>query len=94
MQIAPIAWAKPWSRTGFDGLQASSLQVDVSELVAHEADEPNAGVDLAQSEALAGEDRRDDDLSAMQTDGAVAGGDKGEVVQGIGQPAQSGKRPG
>ena len=32
----------------------------------HEADEPNVGLDLAQAEALAGEDRGDDDQPAVQ----------------------------
>ena len=31
-----------------DGLQAARLQIDVAEIVLHEADQPNVGLDLAQ----------------------------------------------
>ena len=75
-------------------MQGSCLQIDVSEIVVDEADEPNVGVDLAQSEALAGEDRGDDDLTAVKADGAVAGGDDVEVVEGIGELGQAGEGPG
>ena len=70
-------------------MQGSCLQVDVAEIVVHEADQPNVGVDLAQTEALAGEDRRDGDGPAMQTDGPVAAGDEVAVVERIGEFGQA-----
>jgi len=62
-------------------LRGSCLRIDVSEIVVHEADEPTVGVDLAQTEALSSEDRGDEDVPAVQADGAVAGDDEDEVVE-------------
>jgi hypothetical protein len=56
------------------GLQGPLLQVDVSEIVLHEADDPNAVVDLLDAEALPGEHGRDIDLLPVHAD-APAGGD-------------------
>jgi hypothetical protein len=52
-------------------LQGPRFQVDVSEIVVHEADEPSVGVELAQAEALALEEGGDDDGTAVQADGAL-----------------------
>jgi hypothetical protein len=54
-----------------EGLQGSLLQVDVTEIVAHEADDPNAIVDFLATESLAGQDGRDVDLFAMHADAAM-----------------------
>ena len=40
--------------------------VEVAEIIVHEADEPNAVVDLLDAEPLTGEDNRDVDLLAVQ----------------------------
>jgi hypothetical protein len=49
--------------------------LDEAEIVAHEADDPNAFVDFFDSEALAGKDGRDIDAVAMHAY-ADAGGDE------------------
>jgi hypothetical protein len=60
------------------------LQVDESEIVVHEAYDPNAVVDLLDAEAPAGEHGRDVDPLSMHAD-AAAGGDKDfPVVQRVG----------
>ena len=41
---------------------------DVSEIVAHEADEPNAVVDLLDADALAGKHGRDVDFLPIEAD--------------------------
>lgn len=58
-----------------------------------EADEPNVGVDLAQPESLSFEDGGDNDLSAMEADGAVAGDDEVADVDGVGELGAPGERP-
>jgi hypothetical protein len=55
----------------------------------HEAYEPNAFVDLFDSEGMAGEDGRDIDFLAVQAD-ATAGGDQDiAVVEGVGEVWQA-----
>jgi hypothetical protein len=56
-------------------LQGFLLQIDVSEIVAHKANDPNAVVDFLDSDALAGEYGRYVDLLPVQAD-ATTGGDK------------------
>jgi len=47
-------------------LQGFLLQVEVSEIVVHEADEPNAVIDLFDSKLLTSQYNRDVDLLAVQ----------------------------
>jgi hypothetical protein len=47
------------------------LQVDIAEIVAHEADDPDAAVDLFYADALSGEDDREVDLLAIGADAAA-----------------------
>jgi hypothetical protein len=49
-------------------LQGFLLQVEVSEIIAHECDEPNALVDLLDSESLTRQHGRDVDLLAVQAE--------------------------
>jgi 2-C-methyl-D-erythritol 4-phosphate cytidylyltransferase len=71
-----------------DGLQGSLLQVDISWIVVHEADEPNALVDFLDSKLLAGQ-HAGDAVFAMQAD-APAGGDHDvAVVEGVVQLRQA-----
>jgi hypothetical protein len=56
-------------------LQGFLLQIDEAEIVAHEADDPNAVVDLLDAEPLTGKDGRDVDFLAVDAD-AAAGGDQ------------------
>jgi hypothetical protein len=60
-------------------LQGFLLQVEVSEIVAHEACEPNDLVDLPDSEALTCEHGRDVDFLSVQAD-AAAGGDENVAI--------------
>ena len=46
---------QPRAERVVEGLQGSLLQVEVAEIVVHEADEPNALVNLLDSEPLAGQ---------------------------------------
>ena len=65
------------------GLQGSLLQVDVAEIVVHEADDPNAVVDFLDAEFLTGEHGRDIDLFPVHADAAAGGDQDIAVVQGI-----------
>src|SRR5262245_49914036 len=66
-----------------EGLQGLLLQVEVSEIVMHEADEPNAVVDFLDAELLAGQHGRDVDLLAMEAEAAAGGDDTVAVVERI-----------
>src|SRR5262245_12394338 len=72
------------------GLQGLLLQVEVSEIVMHEADEPNAVVDFLDAELLAGQHGRDVDLLAMQAEPSAGRDDDIAVMEGIGQVRQAG----
>ena len=64
-------------------MQGSLLQIDISEIVAHEGDEPNALVDLLDSEAVAGQCGGDVDLLLVHADAAAGGDEHVAVVKGI-----------
>jgi hypothetical protein len=64
-------------------LQGFLLQVDEAEIVAHEADDPNAVVNFLDAEALAGKDGRDIDALAMHADAAAGGHQEIALVQRI-----------
>jgi hypothetical protein len=64
-------------------LQGLLLQVDEAEIVAYEADDPNAFVDFFDSQVLASKDRRDVDAFSMHTDSAACGVEDVSVVQGV-----------
>jgi hypothetical protein len=62
------------SCSGFSqGLQGFLLQVEVSEIMVHEAYEPNALVDLLDSEPLVGQHGGDFDPLAMQAKPSASG---------------------
>jgi hypothetical protein len=52
LKTATISWR---SERVVEGLQGFLLQVEVAEIIVHEAGEPNAFVDLLDSEPLTGE---------------------------------------
>jgi hypothetical protein len=64
-------------------VQSSLLQVEVSEIVAHEADDPNSVVDFFDADALAGEHGRDVNLLAIQADAAAGGDQELPIVEWI-----------
>jgi len=43
-------------RTGVEGLQGRLFEIDIPDIMMHEADEPDAVVDLLDAEALSRED--------------------------------------
>jgi hypothetical protein len=49
----------------------------------HEGDEPDALVDLFDSDHLAGEDLAQVDLAGVEADAAAGGDDDGLVVEGV-----------
>jgi hypothetical protein len=70
-------------------LQSFLLQTDEAEIVAHEADDPNAFVDFFDSEALAGKDGRDVDAFSVHADSAACGDEDVSVVQGVAELGQA-----
>jgi hypothetical protein len=70
-------------------LQGLLLQIEVSEIVVAEADEPDAVVDFLDAKALACEHGGDVDLLAMQADAAAGGDENVAVVERIGQVGQA-----
>jgi hypothetical protein len=79
----PKTWVTTSGRTGVKGLQGLLLQIDEAEIVAHEADDPNAFVDFFDSQALAGKDGRDVDAFSVHADSAACGDEDVAIVQGI-----------
>ena len=71
-------------------MQGFLLEIDEAEIVVHEADDPNAVVDLLDAEALTGEHGRDVDALAMQADAATVGDEDVAVVQRVCEVGQAG----
>jgi hypothetical protein len=57
--------------------------IEVAEVVAHEADEPDFVIDLLDSHLLTGEDGAQVDLLPVVADPAAAGDDGAAVVEGV-----------
>jgi hypothetical protein len=70
-------------------LQGFLLQVEVSEIIVHEADEPNALVDLLYTELLAGQHGGDVDPLSMQAEASAGGDENVAIVERIGQFGQT-----
>lgn len=70
------------------------LQIDVAEIVVHEADEPNTVLDFFEAEELACEDGGDVDLLAKHADAAAGGDHVLHVVQRIAEFRKSCIGPG
>src|SRR5215813_8156657 len=73
-----------------EGLQGLLLQVEISEIVMHEADEPDPLVDFLDAELLAGQHGRDVDLLAVQAQATAGGDDNVAIVEGIAEFRQAG----
>jgi hypothetical protein len=54
-------------------LQGFLLQVEISQIIVHEADEPNAIIDFLDAEFLAGQNGGDIDPLAMQAESSASG---------------------
>ena len=61
-------------------MQGFLLQVEIAEIIAHEAYQPNAFVDLFDAESLAGEHGGDVDPFAMQTETSTSGDENVAVM--------------
>lgn len=70
-------------------LQGLLLEIEISEIVVHEADEPNAVIDFLDAELLTGQHGRDVDPFAMQAEATASGDDDVAIVEGIGQFRQA-----
>ena len=70
-------------------MQGLLLQIDISEIIVHEGDEPNAFVDFLDAEPLSCEHGRDVDLLAMHADAATGGDEDITVMEGIGELRQA-----
>jgi hypothetical protein len=57
----------------FEGLQSPFFQIDISEIVIHEADEPDAVVDFLDADLLTSRTSAEIDLFAIQTEPATVG---------------------
>ena len=61
-------------------MQGFLLQVEISEIIMHEADEPNAVVDFLDAELLACQHGRDVDPLAVQAEPPTGGDKKFAIV--------------
>ena len=66
-------------------MQGFLLQVEVSKIIVHEADEPNALVDFLDAEPLAGQHDGDVAFLAVQAEASAIGNENVAVVEGIGR---------
>jgi hypothetical protein len=65
------------------GRKVSLLQVDISQIIVDEADEPNSLVDFLDAEALSGEGGGAIDFLSIDADTAAGGDEDVAVVEGI-----------
>ena len=72
-------------------MQGSLLQIDISQIIVDEADEPNSLVDLLDAEALSGQDSGDVDFLSVDADTATGGDEDVAVVEGIIEVRQADK---
>ena len=69
-------------------MQGFLLQIEVAEIVVHEACEPNAVVDFLDTECMASKDGLDIDVFAMQADAAARRDQNITVVERVSQLRQ------
>jgi hypothetical protein len=82
-----------WSERVGDGLQPAAVEVDVSQVVVHEGDEPDAVVGFAQADFLACQDAGDGDIGLVEADLAGVSDDGLAVVERIAEVGQSAEAP-
>src|SRR5262249_46878251 len=68
-----------------EGLQGLLLQVDIAQVIIHEADKPNALVDLLEAKRLTGKNHGDVDLLAVQADAPAGRDENVAIMEGISQ---------
>jgi hypothetical protein len=71
------------ARRGVEGLQSFFLRIDITQVIIHEADEPDAIVDFLDSHRLTSQASAEIDLLAIQTQAAAAGDDDSFVVERV-----------
>jgi hypothetical protein len=69
------------------------FEIDITQIVVDEADEPDAVIDFPDAEILACEHCGDVDLLAVQTDASAGGDEDVAVVERIGEFRQAAIRP-
>jgi len=66
------------------------LQIEIFQIVVHEADEPNAVVEFLDAELLAGQHDGNVDSLAVQAEATIGCDDDVAIMEGIGQLGQAG----
>ena len=66
------------------------LQIEIFQIVVHEADEPNAVVEFLDAELLAGQHDGNVDSLAVQAEATTGCDDDVAIMEGIGQFGQAG----
>ena len=82
------------SPRGYDWLQSTGLSIEVTEIVVHEADEPDAVVDLPNADLLPGKCGTKVDLASFVSDTATVGNQCRSVMKRILEMPQALVRPG
>ncbi|WP_192252378.1 hypothetical protein [Mesorhizobium caraganae] len=67
----------------WSGSEPTCLVIEVSQIIIHEAAQPDVVLDLFDADGLAGEDDTEVDLLAIVADAAAGGDDDGLVVKRI-----------
>src|ERR1700747_848507 len=70
-------------------LQGLLLQVDIAQIIIHEADEPNALVDLLEAKRLTGKNHGDVDLLAVQANAPASRDENFAIMERISQLGQA-----
>jgi len=76
-------------RTVIQGLQCLLFQIDEAEIVVHEADDPDASLDLFDAKFLTGQDVGDADALAVHADSSAGGDGDISIVQRVGELGQA-----
>jgi hypothetical protein len=67
----------------FERFKHSRLQIEVSQIIIHKADQPDVVVNFLDADGLAGENCAEVNLFAAQTDAAATRDHDGLVVKGV-----------
>src|SRR5499433_4130217 len=79
-----------WAEGIFERFEHSRLQIEVSQIIIHKADEPDVVVNLLDADGLTGKALAEVDFFVPQTDATAARDHDGFVVEGIVDVGQSG----
>ena len=76
-----------------EGLQSSLFQIDISQVVTHEADEPDSVLDFADADSLSGEGLGEIDFLSVKADAPATGDQDGAIVKRVMRFGQALVRP-